>query len=223
MRDTGQLAEVPQVSPCQYRFGVFLDNGHSSSAFGNSPNASGYPLYHHNDAAITVLLYWRAQTEEPIAYSNKSETQTERARTLFDIVRRASESARAYRTSLSRRLRDGVSLSLSGVSHARVMCIVATIHPLPYCADQRTRSLSLVKVTSDTYRRTKTHQGCTGSPSRSPDESNVFFSSPISQIFSCKCASHHRRKLIRSTGEHRASKAGDSLCVFRFKSWMSRI
>ena len=159
----------------------------------------------------------------PIRTVEQIEMLTERGRILFDNVRMTFDATQVLCTSLSRRLRDGVSLSLSGVSHARVMCIVATIHPLPYCADQRTRSLSLVKVTSDTHRRTKTHQGCTGSPSRSPDESNVFFSSPISQIFSCKCASHHRRKLIRSTGEHRASKAGDSLCVFRFKSWMSRI
>src|SRR5207253_5187994 len=43
------------------------------------------------------------------AHSNSSETQTERGRTLFDLVRKTSESARAYRTDLSRRLRDGVS------------------------------------------------------------------------------------------------------------------
>jgi hypothetical protein len=42
--------------------------------------------------------------------SNTSEIQTERDRTLFELVRRTSESARAYRTDLSRRLRDGVSL-----------------------------------------------------------------------------------------------------------------
>src|ERR1700687_1416104 len=43
-------------------------------------------------------------------HSNRVEIPTERGRTLFDLVPKTSESARACHADLSRRLRDGVSL-----------------------------------------------------------------------------------------------------------------
>src|SRR5215472_5125983 len=54
--------------------------------------------------------------------------------------------------------------------------------------------------------------------SSSSNESNIFFSCPTTEVFSRECASHHRRKLIRSTGKHRTAQACDSFCMFRFIS-----
>ena len=57
-------------------------------------------------------------------HSNGSETPTEPDRTLFELVRRTSESTRAHRTDLSRRLRDGVSL-LAVLARAAVANLAA--------------------------------------------------------------------------------------------------
>src|SRR5215813_3428590 len=109
------------------------------------------------------------------------------ASALSDSVRVASEPSPVYCTDLSRRLRDGVSLfsliffppkaNYSG----RILCPAPSLHP-PCHSFPTTKTPALLQLANSL------------SSSRSPDESNVFFSGPTSQVLSGKCGSHHGRK-----------------------------
>jgi len=46
------------------------------------------------------------------------------------------------------------------------------------------------------------------------EREDVLFSSPVLEIFSSECRSHHRRKLIRGTGKRWASEACDCFVLF---------
>jgi len=74
------------------------------------------PLTSFKGGELSVTARTKATLGCHPAHSNCSETQTERDRTLFELLRMIYESAWANCTDLSRRLRDGVSLENELVS-----------------------------------------------------------------------------------------------------------
>src|SRR5262245_55671956 len=89
-RDTGQPAEVPQVSPCQYRFGVLLDNGQSFViSFWQLPELLGMPPVLARNPKSRVLVektlevdFFRSALQKVEARRRPSSESGEKASTL---------------------------------------------------------------------------------------------------------------------------------------------